>query len=302
MLGKRSVWTEPTYRTGGVVAVVALLVISAAAQGETPPPGQVGPTGQGGQPAETTVTWFAGSGRAMKPLLADQREAQVRGGFSTARHGNTFADVGFGGDVAVFNAVDRQDVVVESVSIRGLFTARFQMNSASTNQLNTDYIGGAAYGRRHGPDSWEVFIYHQSSHLGDETLDFGDRRRIDYGRESVRLLWSHDVSTSWRFYGGPTFNIDGVPFLRYKTTIQAGAEYRFEAWGRPMYVAGDLQCRETNDWRPGFCAQVGLELGDPKSLVPRPRLFVELYTGYSNMGQYWNAYETSLLVGVGYNW
>ena len=301
-MSKRSLWTESVYRPGGVVAVVAMLIVSAAAPGQTGPPGQVGPAGQEAEPAETTATWFTGSGRALKPLFADQREAQIRAGLSTARDGDTFGDVVFGGDLAIYNAVDREETVVESVTVRGLFTARFQLNSESSDQMNTDYVGGVAYGRKHGPDSWELLVYHQSSHLGDETLDFGARARIDYSRESVRFLWSHHFNKSWRVYGGPTFTVSGVPFLRYKTTIQAGVEYQFEAWGRPMYVAGDLQCRQTNDWRPGFCAQVGAELGDPKSSVSRPRVFVELYTGYSNMGQFWNAYETSVLVGVGYNW
>ena len=118
----------------------------------------------------------------------------------------------------------------------------------------------------------------------------------------MRLLWSHNFGRSFRLYGGPTFNVDGERYLRYKTTVQAGAEYRFAAWGRDMYVAADVQCRETNDWRPGFNAQIGLELGDPKKTTRRPRLFAEFFTGYSNMGQYWDVYETSLLIGLGYNW
>ena len=269
--------------------------------GDTGPAGPAGNAAPGPGAGDAGWVWFSDRGRALRPLLADQREAQFRGGFMTARHGDTFGDAGVGGDIALLRC-DRPEDRAESLSIRALFTARFQMNSESTNQLNTDYLAGLAYGRRYGDQAWEAYLYHQSSHLGDETLDFMHRERIDYGKEVARFLWSYDVAEGLRVYGGPAFNVSGEPFLRYKTNFQAGAEYSFGAWGQDMYLATDVQCREVNDWRPGVNTQIGMHLGDPEKVKHRPRIFAEVYTGYSNMGQFFDVYETSFLIGMGFNW
>ena len=249
---------------------------------------------------DTGWVWFSDKGRAFRPLLADQREAQIRAGFQYGRRGDVFADLGFGGDLAVA----RRDYSLDeatSVTVRGLFTARLNCSTPSFDLLNTDYFGGVAVGRKIGRDSWEIYTYHESSHLGDETLDFRKRRRIDYGRESVRFLWSRDFG-NLRLYGGPTYNVTGESFLRRRATLQTGAEYRFVRWGVPMYVAGDFQSRCEVDFRPSLSVQWGMELGDPTKSRLRPRIFIEGYTGYSNMGQFWNAYENSIMFGLGLSW
>jgi len=292
-LREKLTWTELVRWWPLLAAVTALCVASGVSSGADPgdmltsllglndgtagAADAAGDTGPAGPAGDTGWVWFSDKGRAFGPLLADQREAQIRGGFMTARHGNTFGDAGVGGDIAILRR-DRSEDRAESLTIRALFTARFQMNSQSTNQLNSDYLAGLAYGHRCGKQAWEVFVYHQSSHLGDETMDFDIRRRIDYGKEAVRFLWSCDVAEGLRIYGGPTFNISGEPFLRYKTNFQAGAEYSFGAWGRDMYLAADIQCREVNNWRPGLNTQVGMHLGDPAKVTRRSRIFAEVYT------------------------
>jgi len=249
---------------------------------------------------DTGWVWFSDKGRVFRPLLADQREAQIRAGFQYGRRGDVFGDLGFGGDLAIA----RRDYSLDkatSVTVRGLATARLNCSTPSFDLLNTDYFGGVAVGRRMGRDAWEIYTYHESSHLGDETLDFARRRRIDYAREAVRFLWSRDFA-NLRLYGGPTYNVTGESFLRRRTTLQAGAEYRFVRWGAPMYVAGDFQSRSEVDFRPSLSVQWGMELGDPSKVRLRPRIFVEGYSGYSNMGQFWNAYDNSIMFGVGFSW
>jgi len=263
-------------------------------------------------PAGGQWVWFSDAGRAFPPLLADPREAQIRGGFSTARHGDTFGDVIFGGDIALVRR-DLSADEADSLTVRGVFTTRFQMNSESTNQLNTDYVGGLAYGCRRGRTAWEVFVYHQSSHLGDETLDFNNRARIDYGKEVVRLLWSyrpklffvHGAVGQLRIYGGPAFAFSGEPFLRYKTDVQVGLECGLAPLGSggwPTYLAVDVQAREVNNWRPGVNVQLGtFPAGNEEGTHP-VRFFAEVYTGYSLMGQFFNVYETAFMIGMGLNW
>jgi len=260
-----------------------------------------------GAPEKFTDTgWslFSNHDRAMAPLLADQREAQIRAGWMYGRGGDKFLDLGFGGDLGIVRRDFSKDEAM-TLTLRGLITARFQTDAESFPLLNTDYYGGLAFGHRFGKNAWEVFVYHQSAHLGDETLDFGNRARIDYGRESVRFLWSHNLLDNLRIYGGPTLNVSGSEdFVRGKVMLQAGGEYRFNPWNVPMYVAADVQVREQNEWRPSFNAQLGMYLGKDKTKNPKPRtrIFLETFTGYSNMGQYWDTYETSTMIGLGYNW
>jgi hypothetical protein len=253
---------------------------------------------------DTGWSLFSNHERALAPLLADQREAQIRAGWMYGRGGDKFLDLGFGGDLGIVRRDFSPDEAM-TLTLRGLITARFQTDAESFPLLNTDYYGGLAFGHRFGKNAWEVFVYHQSAHLGDEPLDFGNRARIDYGRESVRFLWSHNLLDNLRIYGGPTLNVSGSEdFVRGKVMLQAGGEYRFNPCNIPMYVATDVQIREQNEWRPSFNAQLGMYLGKDKTKnrKPKTRIFLETFTGYSNMGQYWDTYETSAMIGLGYNW
>ena len=268
----------------------------------------------GGDPSETRgatekftdIGWslFSNRDRAFAPLLADQREAQIRAGWMVGRDGDKFLDLGFGGDLGILRRDFSEDEAM-TLTLRGLFTARFQTDAESFPLLNTDYYGGLAFGHRFGKNAWEVFVFHQSAHLGDETLDFGRRARIDYGREAVRFLWSHDFFDNLRVYGGPTLNVSGSEhYLRGRMILQAGGEYRFKPWDIPMYAAADVQVRQQTEWRPNLTAQLGMYLGKDKATNPKPktRVFLEMFTGYSNMGQYWDTCETSAMIGLGYNW
>jgi len=250
---------------------------------------------------QTGWSFFSNRPRALAPLLADQREAQIRAGWMYGRGGNKLLDLGFGGDLGIVRK-DISETEAMTLTLRGLFTARFNTHDRSFPLLNTDYYGGFAFGHKFDNDAWELYVFHQSAHLGDETLDFGHRERIDYGREAVRFLWSHHFD-DLRIYGGPTVNVSGSRhYIRGRATLQAGAEYRFRPWEIPMYAAADVQAKQENEWRPNLTTQVGMELGDPEEPDPKTRLFLELYTGYSNMGQYWNEYETSVMLGIGHNW
>ena len=247
------------------------------------------------------VEFWPDRGRVFKPLRADPREAIFRLGFMWDKEGDSYQDYVLGGDLGLLyiGLGDREKL---SLTARGLFTARFQYNSDSYDLQNGDFIGGPALGYQKGDDSFELFLYHQSSHLGDEVLESGKRRRIDYAREAIRLMYAHEWG-NLRVYAGPTFNLHALPRdIEHKFTAQAGAEYRFSVLGQPAYVATDLQSRQENDWSVNTSFQVGLELGDPGRTKNRQWVFTEFFQGYSNMGQYWDRWESYSLIGVGYQW
>jgi hypothetical protein len=258
------------------------------------------PVSDTNEPAIGEWQWWTGTDRVFPPLLADPREAQVRIGVGYADPPLKFLEAGVGGDLVVAKKRFAEDQEL-SVSLRGLIIGRLDTCSSSFPLLNTDFFGGVATGYRRGDDAWELYLFHESSHLGDEVLEDRQRRRIDFSREAVRLLWSHDFG-ALRLYGGPTFNIRGFPDdIRRRTTLQLGAEYRWVAWNTPMYVACDLKSRQENNWAVDFTAQYGIELGDPAKVRNRPRIFLEYFIGHSNMGQFFNEHEKYIMLGFGYN-
>ncbi len=249
--------------------------------------------------------WLTGTDRTFKPLLADPREAQVRVGFMYHDGGEKYLEAGIGGDLVIAKgpAFGGDEL---SFSLRGAIIGRLNTCESSFPLLNTDFYVGAAAGYRRGADSFELFLFHQSSHLGDEILEAGERMRIDYSREAIRILWAHDFEDvgpgRLRIYAGPTVNFRGFPRdIRCRPIFQFGAEYRWTAWGTPMYLACDAQSKTENNWDMNVTAQFGVELGDPSRVKSLPRAFVEFYNGFSNMGQYFDVHETYVMVGVGYN-
>ncbi|MFW5841462.1 MAG: DUF1207 domain-containing protein, partial [Planctomycetota bacterium] len=267
------------------------------------------PLAVGGPDTDADGPWwklFPNKTRLMDPLLADQREASMRFGYlvdhgSSENGDDTYFDVQLGADLVIFYKQFDADNEM-TLSGRALVSSRLQVGE-NTPLLNVDYIGGAALGYRHKADTFELLLYHQSSHLGDETLDFGRRARIDYSREAVRLLWSRQILENLRVYAGPTFNFASASPDELDNTfiLQAGAEYRWDIQGWPMYAAVDLQAKEENDWRVNVNTQVGLELGDKWRFFHRPRVFVEYFNGNSNMGQYWDEHESLFMLGFGFD-
>jgi hypothetical protein len=253
------------------------------------------------KPEESSWQWFSGKSRVFEPLLADPREAQVNVAFLRNKHGDSFFDLIFGGDAPLkYRQTSDNDEI--SITVRGMVASRFETFSDSFNQLNTDYVGGLAIGRRQGNKSCEVFLYHQSSHLGDETLEEGRRQRINYSRETLRFLYSVNYDKNLRIYGGPSVHFRSEPKdLQGRVILQGGIERKFRWHDMPMYAALDLQSKQENDWDVNLAAQLGVYLGNSKEVRNQQRLFITLFNGFSNMGQFYNERELQVLLGIGFN-
>ena len=245
--------------------------------------------------------WFSDKRRVFEPLQADPREAKVSISYLKNKRGDSFLDMGFGGDASLLYQQISSDSEM-SLTVRGLMTSRFEFFSESFNMINSDFIGGAAFGHRKKHESTEIFVYHQSSHLGDETLERGERTRIDYSREVLRFLYSRNNRNGLRFYGGPSINIRSDPKdIQGRLTLQMGIERQFKLHNFPMYTALDLQSKQENGWDINLTAQVGLYLNSEEDVSYRQRLFIELFNGFSNMGQYYNERELFVRLGTQFN-
>ncbi|MFW6145901.1 MAG: DUF1207 domain-containing protein [Planctomycetota bacterium] len=236
--------------------------------------------------------------RLLKPLLADPEEAQVRVAYGFPGHddGEQTLDAVLGANLVLLRWNVKKHHALD-LSIRGLASSRFETRSESFDQMASDFHVGAAIAWQHELETLELLIYHESSHLGDETLDFGKRERFNYSRQAGRLLWSHDTD-QWRLYGGGEFNFDTSPGEINKTVvIRGGVESYFVLGDQDFYTALDVQVREYNDWNANLNAQVGWFVG-PADHDNRPRLFLEAFTGHSTLGQFWDESETIFSVGL----
>jgi hypothetical protein len=251
---------------------------------------------------ESTVgewQWFSGKRRAFAPMLADPEETVTHLGYMFDENSGKLADFGIGGDIVILNFSPDEDSLL-TFSIRGLLTGRLDGSLDSNPIVDADYIGGLAVGYETGPWEFEAYFYHESSHLGDEMITKYNVRRIDYSKEVLRFLAARRFfDDSLRVYGGVSFIVNGTPNeLDTTFEFQVGAEYTFDLWDIPMFAAVDLQTQQANNWYLNTNAQYGIFLNRS---VNRPRIYLEFYHGYSNMGQFWNQKETHGMIGFGYD-
>ncbi len=251
-----------------------------------------------GAEAKTRWSFFLQHGRAFKPLQADPRVARFQLGFLYGNKG-MYQDIIAGGDLAFVSARFSKRKRL-TITARGVFTSRFNVFSKSFDLMNTDFIGGLATGLQWGTISTELLIYHQSSHLGDEILDRGDRKRIDFGYEAVRLL----VDWYWKFlrlYGGLKVTMHAYPAsLTGRVIVQAGVETRFSPHDVPLFAAVDTQVRVDRPRLRDVVVKAGVGLGH---VNPKHRLqyvFMEFFDGLSPMGQFYDEAEIYGMVGVSY--
>ncbi|NLF29955.1 MAG: DUF1207 domain-containing protein [Planctomycetes bacterium] len=249
----------------------------------------------------TGLSLFPAQRRIVAPLLADPLETQTRIRFGVQHHGPTLLDVTFG-DNLVLGRLEMAGDQAMDLSVRGLITARFAVNEESFPLQAADFVGGLAWGYQRGPDRFEAMLFHQSSHLGDEPLDFGDRDRIDFSRDSLRVLWSRRFG-DLRVYLAPIVDLDPGPRdTNRRMRLQWGGEYYFDCLGQPCYAAANAETIEANDWNVNVTGQVGWFLTRRTDHPFAPRVFLEVFTGHSVYGQFWNESETNFTIGFGSSW
>ena len=243
--------------------------------------------------------WFSGKRRAFAPMLADPEETVTHLGYMFDENSGKLADFGIGGDIVLLDFAPDEESLL-TFSLRGLLTGRLDGSLDSNPIVDADYIGGLAVGYKTGPWEFEAYFYHESSHLGDEMITDYNARRIDYSKEVLRFLAARRFfDDSLRVYGGVSFIVNGTPDALDSTfEFQLGGEYTFDLWDVPMFAAVDLQTQQANGWYLNTNAQYGIFLNRS---VNRPRIYLEFYHGYSNMGQFWNQKETHGMIGFGYD-
>ena len=244
------------------------------------------------------------------PIIADPKEPRsfgslLRGTFPSIEKpsgkGTTIASVGLGDSFGLVRWGGPRAGEGVQLDVVGAIFAQFDLDSASNDLINADYIIGVPLTiRRHG-FSIRARVYHQSSHLGDEyLLRSSEIQRENLSFESLELLASQEIGPL-RVYGGGEHIFRRDPDTVKPKLLHAGAEVRSGRAGLLQLVSGvDLKTTEQHDWAQALSGRAGFELarpspgGHPVRLVT---ILLELYKGASPYGQFFQ--EDISYVGVG---
>jgi hypothetical protein len=244
------------------------------------------------------------------PIIADPKEPRsfaslLRGTFPSIEKpsgkGTTIASVGLGDSFGLVRWGGPRAGEGVQLDVVGAIFAQFDLDSASNDLINADYIIGVPLTiRRHG-FSIRARVYHQSSHLGDEYLLRGSQvQRENLSFESVELLASQEIGPL-RVYGGGERIFRRDPDTVKPKLLHVGAELRSGRAGLLQLVSGaDLKTTEQHDWSQALSGRVGFELARPSPEGHPIRLvtiMLELYKGPSPYGQFFQ--EDISYVGVG---
>ncbi len=247
--------------------------------------------------------WFGGTERVLPVSLANLKDNGIRSNWLLDDQGATLWDFSLGTDVALWDY--QSDRVRQLIGARFGINTRFEFGSESFDLWAADVRGGGAWGIQWSDWVVEAFFFHESSHLGDEILERGDRSRIDSSVNGVRLTvsrtWRED---RWRTYGGLT----GVPFAEpaelESFALHAGAEWRQLPPFRRGYLALETEVWAWREWNPEVTAQVGCFIGprDEERLLSTARVYLQFASGRVPLGQFYNETESTFALGLALHW
>jgi len=176
------------------------------------------------------------------------------------------------------------------VSLAGSVFAQFDLESASYDLINADYIIGIPITIRRGVFSTRLRLYHQSSHLGDEFLLRTRTERVNLTYESVDLKLSYDLPWGFRAYAGGGYLFDQEPSDLQPWSVQGGMEFRSPwtvASGQIRPVAAlDIKSHEQNGWNVDVSLRGGIQLENVRLFERNLQLLLEYYHGNSPDGQF----------------
>jgi len=185
------------------------------------------------------------------------------------------------------------------ITAQGSVFAQFDLDAASYDLINADYLVGLPMTFRHNAFSARLRLYHQSSHLGDEFLLREEnptfvRENISF--ESAEMLISVDGG-AFRLYGGGEYLLRREPSDLERYVAHGGLELRpakrllrfGTVAGVRFVAAGDLKASQEQDWKPAISVRTGFEFDRPRDTDPPGRrwgLLFEAYDGPSPYGQF----------------
>lgn len=235
-----------------------------------------------------------------RPLLADPKQPQTFATwqFTRSRTDRTSANVGsvaLGENFGFYTK--RTGCNGWQVSLLTGIFSQFNMDSPSTELINTDFIVGIPVSWRSGNWSTRARYYHQSSHLGDEfLLGRPGFNRVNLSYEEIEAIVSYDYRWA-RLYAGGGYLLHREPASLDRHRAQWGLELRgpareskvlgkfYDAVLVTPVLAADFKSIEELQWIINWNVVGGLEWSRAGSLR-RFRIMVNYYRGFNPYGQF----------------
>ncbi len=248
-------------------------------------------------------------GYVFRPLIADMKEPQFSLAYRRVRfRGQGLPAEGEGSDinvgiVALGGTFDLWKLkkpwwdFAAQVGLFGGVFSQFNLDTRSTDLINSDYQAGFPLTLRWGMFSSRLRLFHQSSHLGDEFLLRNpgvDREDLSF--ETVDGLFAAEGKW-WRLYGGGGYIFHSKSDLD-RGLLQWGVELLgptlpWEGPGqsrlRPIFGA-DFNSLEERDWDVTTSLKGGLEWGSAGE-TRRVRLLAVYLDGSAPFSQFFNTVE-----------
>lgn len=171
------------------------------------------------------------------------------------------AEVGIGETFPVFALSSGRLPVTVGLGVG--VAARFSLDDPRTAMVSSDWVVGVHTTADAGPWRFDLHLYHESSHLGDEYAERFGVPRVDWTRE-VASLWASRHFGRLTAHGNFSYTlIDGLDLER--PAFSAGLDYRGGTGGllggRLGLVAGlYLESTAYARWRVTSSARLGVEL------------------------------------------
>jgi hypothetical protein len=248
--------------------------------------------------------WIWLPGRALfRPLVADPRWPRFGVAYQHYfgdRELQDVAAVSFGEALPIVRYNPDYGGAWELGLQAGVF-AIFDLASDSFDLINADYLAAIPVTYAIGNFAALLRIFHQSSHLGDESLLRNRVKRINLSYEALDLLLSYELKHGFRVYGGGSYLYRVDPSDIRPWRLQAGLEYIGPSFANRLAIrpvaAVDVRIDEEGDWRTNVAPSVGLQFESFRSRGRNLQILLQYFNGRSPNGQF---YERSVeYVGVG---
>jgi hypothetical protein len=248
--------------------------------------------------AEEKVSIFPRPYQVFQPLFADPRQIQL-GAYYYRLNGQNMGDVALGHSWGMARWSTRGWEM--QWNVEGMAYSRFQISGDVNKFQAIDFDLNVSLEASNGPLEAKAFVYHTSSHLGDDYIrDTGDQG-FRYSLEGARLIVAGSPLRWLRLYGGGSRLIHRTPAQK-PDALQLGYEFRSPSFSMEehpalIYFAHDMQWRQRRHWNMTQRLVLGLRISENEGRRAA-RLHVGYQEGPSAFGQFFRRKEKQADIGI----